>query len=113
MTWVETGSTASPMAFATWASMRGSIWLRSAGYQSRLGDIPLIGASIGGIVGVTNFPTSFVHPSYFDHAPHFDTGGVIGGGGVPIIAHPGEGIFSKEQMAAMGGSSAPRGAVPR
>jgi hypothetical protein len=74
--------------------------------------IPLTGmggighAHTGGIVGLTNFPTSYVHPAYFDNAPRFQSGGIVGGE-VPIVAHKGEGVFTPGQMAAMGsGSSA-------
>ena len=57
----------------------------------------------GGIVGADVVPGRYVSPAYFDDAPRFASGGVVGGE-VPIIAHKGEGVFTPAQMAAMGGS---------
>lgn len=64
-------------------------------------------AHTGGIVGS---PTMFrnVNPAVFAGAPRFHTGGIVGGlaaGEVPIIAKAGEGVFTPEQMAAMGGNN--------
>lgn len=58
----------------------------------------------GGIVG--SEPTFYrnVAMSAFAGAPRFHTGG-IAGDEVPIIAKQGEGVFTKGQMAAMGGGS--------
>jgi hypothetical protein len=57
----------------------------------------------GGIVG--NLTASrYIHPAYFDDAPRFHSGGLVSGE-VPIIAKQGEGVFTPEQMAAMGGKS--------
>lgn len=58
----------------------------------------------GGIIG--NAPMSRMLPmheamSLFHNAPRFHTGGVIGTDEVPIIAKRGEGVFTREQMAAM------------
>jgi hypothetical protein len=61
----------------------------------------------GGMVGLEGVPT-YVHPAYFEKAPHFDTGGMISDGGVPIIAHPGERVLNRQQTAAYNaGSAAP------
>ncbi|MCP1540056.1 tape measure protein [Methylorubrum extorquens] len=61
----------------------------------------------GGVVGDGFSMTRNVSPSVFSGAPRFHTGGVIGHDEVPIIAQRGEGVFTKAQMAAMGGASAP------
>jgi hypothetical protein len=63
-------------------------------------------AHSGGIIGLDALPMRFVHPAYFDDAPRFQGGGIVGGE-TPIIAHRGEGVFTPGQMAAMGGSSGP------
>lgn len=60
-------------------------------------------AHTGGIVGVSSLANKYVHPAYFDNAPRFHGGGMIGSDEVPIIARKGEGVFTREQMAAMGG----------
>jgi len=56
----------------------------------------------GGIIGVTPQPVRIVNPNIFANAKHYQSGGIIGNE-VPIIAHKNEGIFTPEQMAAMGG----------
>lgn len=43
----------------------------------------------------------YVHPAYFDNAPRFARGGIVGNE-VPVIAHPGERISTPEQWAAQG-----------
>lgn len=58
----------------------------------------------GGVVGGRSTFSRFVHPAYFDNAPRFHGGG-IAGDEVPVIAKKGEGIFTPEQMRAMGGVS--------
>ncbi|WP_062120540.1 tape measure protein [Aureimonas sp. AU40] len=65
-------------------------------------------AHTGGIIGSSNLARSFVSSSLFATAPKFHTGGVIGGRSltsdeVPIIAKKGEGVFTPEQMKALGG----------
>lgn len=55
--------------------------------------------STGGMVDMLG-GRAWVHPAYFDNAPHFSTGGMITDDGVPIIAHPGERILNKQQTAA-------------
>jgi len=61
----------------------------------------------GGIVGQISRMSGRVNPMVFANAPRFHTGGIIKGmglkpGEVPIIAKKGEGVFTPEQMAAMG-----------
>lgn len=63
---------------------------------------PVGGAHGGAIVGAEATFSRYVHPAYFDDAPRFHGGGVAGDE-VPIIARKGEGIFTPEQMKAMGG----------
>lgn len=58
-------------------------------------------AHTGGIVG-SPMQGRVVHPSTFARAPRFHSGG-IAGNEVPIIAKKGEGVFTKEQMKALGG----------
>lgn len=65
-------------------------------------------AHTGGIVGVSGLARKLAHPGIFAGAPRFHTGGIVGAprlkpDEVPIIAREGEGIFTPEQMRAMGG----------
>jgi lambda family phage tail tape measure protein len=65
-------------------------------------------AHTGGIIGGSLNTRSGINPGVFYGAPRFHTGGVVGGllpGEVPIIAKEGEGVFTPEQMASMGGSN--------
>jgi hypothetical protein len=55
-------------------------------------------AKSGGIVGKTSFPKQRVSPLAFIGAPSMASGGMISGGGVPIIAHPGEMIIPKNMV---------------
>lgn len=64
----------------------------------------VVGMHSGGIVGSEATFSRYVHPSHFDDAPRFHTGG-IAGDEVPIIAKRGEGVFTPGQMAAMGGTA--------
>ncbi|MGV1754828.1 tape measure protein [Agrobacterium sp. CG674] len=61
----------------------------------------------GGLVGSGTGAHKFATGAAFLNAPKFHTGGIIGGGllpsEVPIIAQKGEGVFTPEQMGAMGG----------
>lgn len=61
----------------------------------------------GGIVGAGGGMARMVSGSVFSHAKKYHTGGLVGGprlmaGEVPIIAKKGEGVFTPEQMSAMG-----------
>ena len=58
-------------------------------------------AHTGGIVGADNLKTTYASPSVFSGAPKFHKGGIVGDE-VPIIAKRGEGVFTKEQMKALG-----------
>jgi hypothetical protein len=58
----------------------------------------------GGIVGSEPDGMRYIHSAYYDHAPSFGGGGIVGGE-VPVIAHEGEGVFTRGQMAALGGNS--------
>jgi hypothetical protein len=56
----------------------------------------------GGLVGRDRGTPTWVHPAYFENAPHFARGGMITDDGVPIIAHPGERVLNKEETQAYG-----------
>lgn len=59
-------------------------------------------AHTGGILGSTMLSSRSGSLLDFIGAPRFHTGGVIGADEVPIIAQKGEGVFTREQMAAIG-----------
>ncbi len=56
----------------------------------------------GGVVGRGAAGSRLVSMGLFDRAPRFHTGGIVGDE-VPIIAKRGEGVFTPEQMRALGG----------
>ena len=58
-------------------------------------------AHTGGIVGADTLKTTYANPAVFSGAPKFHKGGIVGDE-VPIIAKRGEGVFTKEQMKALG-----------
>ena len=58
-------------------------------------------AHTGGIVGADTLKTTYTSPAVFFGAPKFHKGGIVGDE-VPIIAKRGEGVFTKEQMKALG-----------
>lgn len=58
-------------------------------------------AHTGGIVGADNLATKSASSLAFVGAPRFHSGGIVGDE-VPIIAKRGEGIFTREQMKALG-----------
>lgn len=61
-------------------------------------------AHTGGIVGADTLKTTYASPTVFSGAPKFHKGGIVGDE-VPIIAKRGEGVFTKEQMKALGNGS--------
>ncbi len=70
------------------------------------GKLAMFGAMhTGGVVGAGFSMSRTVNPAIFGSAPRFHTGGIIGHDEVPIIAQRGEGVFTREQMKAMGGAS--------
>lgn len=58
-------------------------------------------AHTGGIVGSDTLRTTYASTAVFSDAPRFHSGGIVGDE-VPIIAKRGEGVFTKEQMKALG-----------
>jgi len=59
----------------------------------------------GGVVGRGPQKTRTVQSILFEHAPRFHEGG-IAPGEMPAVLKPGEGVFTPEQMAALGGGEA-------
>ncbi|CCG43296.1 tape measure protein [Magnetospirillum molischianum] len=80
--------------------------------SSGLGDYGSVGggsmvaqAHTGGIVGADGLAMRRVDPSWFESAPKFHTGGVVRGlknDEVPAVLRKGEGVFTEEQMKALG-----------
>lgn len=62
-------------------------------------------AHSGGIVGSDALRTIYASPTVFSNAPRFHSGGIVGDE-VPIIAKRGEGVFTREQMKALGDTGA-------
>lgn len=62
-------------------------------------------AHSGGIVGSDALRTTYASPAVFSNAPRFHSGGIVGDE-VPIIAKRGEGVFTREQMKALGDTGA-------
>lgn len=62
-------------------------------------------AHSGGIVGSDVLRTTYASPTVFSNAPRFHSGGIVGDE-VPIIAKRGEGVFTREQMKALGDTGA-------
>lgn len=63
-------------------------------------------AHTGGIIGSSSLIPKMAHSSIFKGASKFHTGGIVDGllpSEVPIIAKKGEGVFTPEQMEALGG----------
>lgn len=72
------------------------------GYEAAMG--PGSVAHTGGIVGQTTLPSRNVASEMFAFANRYHSGGMVGlkEGEVPIIAKRGEGVFTQEQMKALG-----------
>lgn len=75
-----------------------------------ISSILTIGANVGsailhtgGIVGRDVVPSRTVPASLFANAPRYHAGGMVGPDEVPAILRRGEGVFTPEQMAALGG----------
>lgn len=91
-------------------NMMGGTGKAGAGVGNAAGSIPNIAKKMlnagvkhtGGVVGVGGGTRRSVSPMHFMGAPRFHTGGIIGSNEVPIIAQKGEGVFTPEQMKAMG-----------
>lgn len=60
----------------------------------------------GGIAGASKTPSRLVSPLAFAGAPRLHGGGMVGPGEVPAILKRGEGVFTPEQMRALGGGGA-------
>ncbi len=63
-------------------------------------------AHTGGVIGSSSLVPKMANASIFAGAAKFHTGGIVNGllpSEVPIIAKKGEGVFTPEQMAALGG----------
>ena len=58
-------------------------------------------AHSGGIIGADNLAAKSASPLVFANATRFHSGGIVGDE-VPIIAKRGEGVFTREQMKALG-----------
>lgn len=61
----------------------------------------------GAILGAAGGRSRSVPSDVFATAPRFHTGGIIGSKEVPMIGEEGEGVFTKEQMKALGKPQAP------
>ncbi len=59
----------------------------------------------GGVVGSPG-ASRYIHPAYFDNAPRFHAGGIVGDE-VPIIAQKGERVLTQQQNAAYEASQRP------
>jgi hypothetical protein len=59
-------------------------------------------AHTGGIIGGDYLKGRYIHRAYFDNAPRYHAGGMIGSSERPIIAKLGEGVFTPGQMRALG-----------
>jgi hypothetical protein len=60
-------------------------------------------AHTGGLIGSDVLATRSVGLHHFDEAQRFHTGGVVAGE-VPIIAQPGEAVFTPGQLRSLGGA---------
>ncbi len=58
----------------------------------------------GGVAGLEGGARRFIHPAYFENARRMHAGG-LAGDEVPAILRRGEGVFTREQMRAMGGAT--------
>jgi tape measure domain-containing protein len=96
------GKAGAPGAAAGTAKGGGAAKAGGGGMKAMFGR-----AHTGGIIGASRLAGGMVNPMAFAGAPRFHTGGIIRGlgigpGEVPIIAKRGEGVFTPEQMKALG-----------
>ena len=68
-------------------------------------------AHTGGLIGSDVLATRAVGLQHFDGAQRFHTGGLVAGE-VPIIAQPGEAVFTQGQLRALGGALAKNNPSP-
>ena len=101
------------LGFGGGSSVDGAIGSGELSFGSNIGsygDFAPTGGGHGGMIagGGARFHRS-VDAGMFNFAQRYHTGGIIGlrDNEVPIIAEKGEGVFTKEQMQAMGGASKP------
>lgn len=62
-------------------------------------------AHSGGVIGTDSLSSKTASVDVFANAPRFHSGGIVGDE-VPIIAMRGEGVFTREQMKALGDTGA-------
>lgn len=74
----------------------------------KIGGRIAVKAHTGGIIGASNLSQHLVSPEMFANATKYHDGGITGlkSDEVPAILQKGEGVFTKEQMKAMGNSKA-------
>lgn len=74
----------------------------------KIGGWIAVKAHTGGIIGASNLSQHLVSPEMFANATKYHDGGITGlkSDEVPAILQKGEGVFTKEQMKAMGNSKA-------
>lgn len=70
--------------------------------SSQSGTAPVFAFHGGGVAGFGSPALRYVHPAVFDAAPRLHNGG-FAGNEVPAVLTRGEGVFTPEQMKAMGG----------
>ncbi|MDI9331450.1 MAG: phage tail tape measure C-terminal domain-containing protein [Alphaproteobacteria bacterium] len=88
----------------------------TTGSAMPLGSSDLMGtmanvAHSGGVIGMDALVNRTVNPGVFSGAPRLHTGGIVAGE-VPIIAQPGEAVFTPGQLRALGGALAKNNPSP-
>lgn len=73
--------------------------LPGGGYSAPIGPVQM---HDGGIAGLDHGPARYIHPAYYDHAPRLHSG--LMPDEFPAVLQKGEGVFTKGQMAALGGA---------
>lgn len=90
------------IAGGTGGGIFGSLLSSLGGGASSSGLGGIGHAHTGGIIGSDSLATKPVSMDLFRNAPRYHTGGMVGAGEVPIIAQKGEGVFTAQQMRAIG-----------